>query len=816
MPLARPPCHRLPAAHPRADGLRLWAWSWAWMRPALVAGLLCLAAPVQAQLAPRTTVEAVRLDSGPLEDTLNRLSQQFGITLSFDPALTRDRRSPALLGEYGVDEALARLVEGSGLSVLRDRDGAYTLRRLPGGVVTLPIIPVSARADALTTPGGQTARSARVGTLGARALADVPFSLTSYTQQALQNRQARTLGDVMRADPSSQIAFGYGNFSEEFIVRGFPLSAGDITFGGMYGILPRQIVAANIVDRVEVLKGANAFLNGIAPTGSGIGGGLNIEPKRAGDTPLTEITLDYTGGQVGGNLDVGRRFGEDQALGLRVNSARRGGSTAIDNEHRQLQFDALALDYRGAGWRGTVDLGHQTQTINGGRSVVYLNGVGVPRLPSAESNYGQDWNISRLETTFGMLRGEFDLAPDWLAYAGIGGSRANESGTYSSPNVNASGLGIAGRLTVPYRAENTSVETGLRGRMQTGATAHRLNLSASASDIQTRAAYSLSSPGFATSLYAPPDAPYPATTIAGGNATDPGLTRRSRLRSIAVSDTLSWLDERIQLSMGARHQQINAQTFNYSGVNTSTYDRAAVTPVLGIVVKPWQNLSLYANRIEGLAQGGQAPAAATNSGETFAPFVSRQHEIGAKLEAASLVWTASVFTISQPSAYVDAATLRYLPAGEQRNRGLEFTVAGEPMPGLRILGGASLVDATLTRTGDATTEGRHAIGVPGSQLSLSGEWDLPVSVVGIDGLTVLGQVIRSGTQYANAANTQRVPAWRRIDLGLRYATRIQGHDVSWRANVENLTNRSYWASANGGYLTQGAPRTVKLAVTIDY
>ncbi|QEI07127.1 TonB-dependent receptor [Pigmentiphaga aceris] len=802
--------------------MQVQTWARGCLTPVILGALLCAAGPVQSQVVPReplAAVQPVHLQSGPLEDTLNRVSQQFGVTLSFDPALTRGRTSPALLGDYDIDDVLARLLAEHGLQALRDTDGAYTLRRLPGGVVSLPTIPVTARANesnASNTAVGQTSRSARFGALGTRDLADVPFSVTSYTRQTVQNRQAQTLGDVIRADPASQTALGHGNFSEEFIVRGFPLSASDVTFGGMYGVLPRQIIPANIIERVDVLKGANTFLNGIAPTGSGIGGALNIEPKRAGDKPLTEVTLDYTSGQVGGSIDLGRRFGDDAALGLRISSARRSGSTAIDDEHRQLKFDAIALDYRGEGWRTSLDLGRQRQTINGGRSVVYLSDAGVPPPPSTTINYGQDWNLSRLSTRFGMLRGEVDLAPDWQAYAGVGGSRTNEFGTYSSPTVNANGVGIAGRLTVPYRAENASFETGLRGRVQTGAIAHRLTLSASLSDIQTRAAYSRALPGFPTSLYDPPDVPYPVTTEIGGNLQDPGLTRRSRLRSIAASDTLSWLDDRIQLSLGARYQQIKAQTFNYRGINTSAYDRAALTPMLGIVVKPWQYLSVYANRTEGLAQGGQAPAAATNAGETFAPFMSSQYELGIKLEAAGLFWTASLFAIRQPNAYVDATSLRYLPAGEQRNRGAEITVAGEVLPGLRIVGGASFIDARLTRTGDRNTQGRHAIGVPSSQLSLGGEWDLPATWVGIDGLTAQGQIIRSGPQFANANNTQRLPAWTRMDLGLRYATRIRGHDVTWRANLENVTDRRYWASANGGYLTQGTPRTVKLAVTIDY
>ncbi|SAK61520.1 TonB-dependent siderophore receptor [Caballeronia temeraria] len=36
------------------------------------------------------------------------------------------------------------------------------------------------------------------------------------------------------------------------------------------------------------------------------------------------------------------------------------------------------------------------------------------------------------------------------------------------------------------------------------------------------------------------------------------------------------------------------------------------------------------------------------------------------------------------------------------------------------------------------------------------------------------------------------------------------------ASVLNVANKSYWALTIGGYLTQGAPRTVLLSMTTDF
>lgn len=61
-----------------------------------------------------------------------------------------------------------------------------------------------------------------------------------------------------------------------FVIRGFQLNGDDISLGGLYGVTPRQLISTDVLERVEVFKGANAFLNGASPTGSAIGGGINL------------------------------------------------------------------------------------------------------------------------------------------------------------------------------------------------------------------------------------------------------------------------------------------------------------------------------------------------------------------------------------------------------------------------------------------------------------------------------------------------------------------------------------------------------------
>jgi iron complex outermembrane receptor protein len=130
---------------------------------------------------------------------------------------------------------------------------------------------------------------------------------------------------------------------------------------------------------------------------------------------------------------------------------------------------------------------------------------------------------------------------------------------------------------------------------------------------------------------------------------------------------------------------------------------------------------------------------------------------------------------------------------------------------VRLLSGVTFLNAKMTSTGDAN-EGNKAVGVPDYTVVLGAEWDLPW----VQGLTLQSRLTRNGSQYLDSANNQKVDAWTTLDLGMRYAMKVDRHDVVWRLGVDNVTNKAYWSSANGGYLVQGAPRTMKLSVAVDF
>ncbi len=789
-----------------------------------VALAFTLLVPVSSQAADsvsESTARNVNIAPGLLSHALAQFAVAVGVPLSFDPAQLGNRQSPGLQGNYSAQAGFAQLLEGSGFELISTGGNGYTVapRVSADGALELGATNVSALRDdnAETYGGGQVAKVAQVGIFGNQALKDLPFSVTSYTAKTIADQQAQTVGDVLLNDASVRQSSGFGNFSQVFMIRGLPLVSDDISYNGLYGILPRQIVATEALERVDLFKGPNAFVNGVTPSGSGIGGGVNLQPKRANDVPTRSVTLEHSSdGQVGGHLDLGQRFGEDNRFGARVNLMQREGDTAVDDEDRRSSLISLGLDYRGDRLRLSADLGYQKQVINQGRSVIYVDSAlsKAPKVPHANASYAQSWSYSQLEDTFGMARAEYDLSDNWTAYVSGGAKHTRENGVYSSLTVtNLNGNAKGGMLYSPHDEDNKSLMAGLNGHFNTGPVSHQLNFGLAGIWGQQRSAFETigAASRYDSNLYDVTDKPRPRPTSFASDISDPRIVGKNTLRSAAVSDTLGLLDDRVLLTLGVRKQTMNVDGWNTtSGARTSSYEESITTPVYGLVIKPWEHVSFYANRIEGLAKGPTPPTTAINRDETFAPVRSKQIEAGVRLDMDSYGASLGVYRIEQPSSYTQGGIFRV--DGQQENKGVELNLYGEPLDGLRLLSGATLMKTEIEGSTNGVNDGNRAVGVPRFQFNLGADWDVP----GIEGAAVSARMLRTGGQYLNAANTQSIPAWNRFDLGSRYAFKLDDKEITLRANLENVANKAYWASAYGGYLTQGTPRTLKVSATLDF
>ncbi|POP43390.1 TonB-dependent siderophore receptor [Superficieibacter electus] len=691
-------------------------------------------------------------------------------------------------------------------------------------------IVVQATPQADFTPGGndlvpayldgQIAHGGRLGILGEQKAMDVPFNVIGYTSKLVQDQQAKTIADVVSNDAGVQAVQGYGNYAETYRIRGFKLDGDDMTFGGLPGVVPRQVMDTQMLERIEIFKGANSLVNGAAT--SGVGGMINLEPKRAQDTPNATVGVDYTSdSQVGGTVDAGRRFGDNNQFGARVNLVHREGETAVEDDKHRTTLAAIGLDYRGDRLRSSLDFGYHKKTSHGGETGLNISGVDfIPRVPDPTKNYSQKWAFSDIENEFGMAKSEYDLTDNWTAYAALGMQHAHETGVYSGPKLlNANGDATAGRLDTNRITDAYSGMGGLRGDFDTGFVSHKVNVGYSAQIEKDKTAWTMSSVNPTTNIYDNHPVPIPENTSFGGNYSDPLTTTRNRTQGWLLSDTLGVLDDQLLFTVGARHQKVVVR--NYSNADgsedtASRYTESRWMPTYGVVYKPWEELSLYANHTEALQPGTVAPKTAANYGKSTGIAHSKQNEVGVKVDFDRVGGSLSLFEIKKPSALQDTVTNIYALDGEQRNRGVELNVFGEPTLGLRLNGSTVWLDPEMTKTKGGVNNGKDAIGVPRFYMVLGAEYDIKP----VDGLTATARVNHSGSQYANATNTKKLDDYTTLDLGVRYRMHLnqEKNDMVLRVGVDNVTNEKYWSGVedNGTYIFEGEPRTVKVSMSYDF
>lgn len=702
--------------------------------------------------------------------------------------------------------------------------------------VTLNTIRITASADAsadgLTEPfaGGQVASGGRVGIFGNQKNLDTPFNLTSYTNEYIQSRQAKSVGDVLQADPSVRVARGFGNFQESYYIRGFVLGSDDTAYNGLYSILPRQYIPTELFERVELLKGASAFLNGATPSSGGIGGAINLLPKRAANEPLNRVTVgtDFNGGQIAN--DVSRRFGENQEFGVRVNTAYRGGNTSVDDEKASLGLASIGLDYRGDRLRLSGDMGYSNNRLDATRPNITLSGVtSIPKPIDSSSNYAQKWTYSNEEDVFGSYRAEYDLSDAVTAYAAYGfrhGEENNSLANFTLTNA-ATGDGTS------YRFDNARVdmvntgEIGVRAKLNTGAIEHNLVLSGSAFQQNSRNAYVMDYTNtFAGNIYrlTQYDKPeYSSSALKGNQLDAPKLTTRTRLRSIAIGDNLKALDERLTVMLGGRYQQIMQDSYTYNTSDKTSYDESKFTPALGVSYKITPEISIYANYIESLAKGLSAPSTVANKGTVLKPFVAKQKEVGAKFENDQIGLTLSLFDIDKQKGIVDQNNY-FVDGGKYVHRGAELSSYGKLTDSIKILGGVTWLDAKQKQTPEAKYNGNQEIGVAKLQANLGADWQLPIE----QDIAVNGRVVYTGSSYANDANTLKVGDWTRLDLGASYKIQFNQVPTTFNLSINNVFDKKYWASVGGydnigsnaktsnTYLNAGLPRTFMLSASFDF
>ncbi len=659
--------------------------------------------------------------------------------------------------------------------------------------------------------GGQVARKSQLGVLGERDFMETPFNVLSFTEEHIQNRQAQTIQDLVADDPAVQEASG-SSATNLWTVRGMELQGGDIAFNGLYNIAPSNTNSLNAVERVDILKGPSALLYGMAPNG-GVGGSINLVPKRAKDEPTRRFALSYgNGSQFGQSVDVGERFGKNKEYGVRINIVHRNGSTAFDREKQETTGAAIALDMRRNKLRASLDAGYLHREFKNATTSLRMSNAmiaafgSIPKAPSSKLNLGENGTFLDAKERYGLLRVDYDFNENWSAYAAAGLRHSEQDYAYNVFRLTAlDGTARVINYAYPKESRANTQEIGTKGKFQTGDLAHEMTVALNRThwtaytNTKTLNAYN-------TNFY---------NIVWQGVQGYTGLslpkTGESTLSGLAITDVITVPNEKWQFILGARYQKIKTESFSRTtGLRTASYNEAAWSPAYAILFKATPTASLYATYMQGLQEGGTADRWSLNAGEVFAPIKTKSTEMGVKFDLGKFATALSVYEMQKPTTIDDyvAPGRYYQRQVDYKSRGLEISFFGEPHTGTRLLGGLTWIDA---RYAPENYKGNTIEGVANKKFVLSVEQDIH----SVPGLSLSTRFLYTGAAYYDPNNSLRMAPWFRMDLGARYAFHMGDTPVTVRLDVNNLLDRRYW-QASSYRANLGAPRNFVLSVTAEF
>ncbi|HEZ0757001.1 TPA: TonB-dependent siderophore receptor [Neisseria meningitidis] len=684
-----------------------------------------------------------------------------------------------------------------------------------------------------------------------------PITVVNYDEQALNNTEARTLVDAVAKKDASVWQFGgESNTLTGLYFRGYQLDSRQFSVNGLAGMYGTQGTASVQVGSAQLIKGASTAVNGMDPEGA-VSGSVNIETKKAADEGNRKIGLGwFSNNRAQGTFDLGQRFGENKAFGVRANGKLRHGDTPRHGYSEDNKEFAVNADYRGETLRVAFDSIYAKRKTNGGRARMQDIQNAGGRLfgaPDGKTNLLPSWNWQNTAGQTNMLTFEWDAFDNAQITGGIGYNKARYYGTLISPtvclnatstctdmqNTNASGKVTArnydyntgtARLTDQY-FRTLSMNLSARGEFETGPVTHNWSTAfdrvirqrktirgtaAGAGKVEVKANENIAN------QLASFKADYPNSWENSAN-----LDANIKVNSLALSDTLGFVDNKYRLTLGGRFQAVE-----YTNKKKSqSGDAKRFSPMLMAAWVPQPDLVVYGNYMEDLEP---ADIKDDGTGDTTMakPRVSRQFEVGVRKNWGDFVTTLNAFQIKRPgywrgntktgtdfAAYKTQGGAKGDEQGMERNRGIEFNTYANllnntlhPTLGLMYLQ-STVKDYPNSR--DMLVNGVQ-VANPRVIAKAGVEWDTPFA----KGLTLNGNVSYFGKSYQDTKKQYAFPSYTLVDVGARYKTKLGKNTLTVSSSVENLFNKNYWQVQRGQYdrsfAVVGMPRTYWLKAELDF
>ena len=694
----------------------------------------------------------------------------------------------------------------------------------------------AARSYSIASDGDLRDR-VNLGVLGKANAFTAPITVVNYDEQALNNTEARTLVDAVAKKDASVWQFGgESNTLTGLYFRGYQLDARQFSVNGLAGMYGTQGTASVQVGSAQLIKGASTAVNGMDPEGA-VSGSVNIETKKAADEGNRKIGLGwFSNNRAQGTFDLGQRFGENKEFGVRANGKLRHGDTPRHGYSEDNKEFALNADYRGETLRVAFDSIYAKRKTNGGRARIQDIQNANGRLfdaPEGKVNLAPSWQAQNTRGQTNMLTFEWDAFENAQITGGIGYNNARYYGNFASPTVTSSGLTYnSGRARLTdQRFKTLSMNLTARGEFETGPVSH--NWSAAFDRIDRKrttyqGARQTRSSVIDPSLDIPTQLAKLDSNLGTAWSATPSVDTVIKVNSLAVSDTLGFVDNKYRLTLGGRFQAVEQK----NKLNGRKADASRFSPMLVAAWVPQPDLVVYGNYMEDLEP---SDIRTDDDGHvTMAdPRVSRQFEVGVRKNWGDFVTTLNAFQIKRPGYWRGNTTsgtdfamrknagLAYSGSeqGMERSRGIEFnTYANLLNKTLRPSFGLMYLQSTVKDYPNFADNLVNGVQVANPRVIAKAgvEWDTPFA----KGLTLNGNVSYFGKSYQDTQKQYAFPSYTLVDVGARYKTKLGKNTLTVSSSVENLFNKNYWQVQRGQYdrsfAVVGMPRTYWLKAELDF
>jgi catecholate siderophore receptor len=641
------------------------------------------------------------------------------------------------------------------------------------------------------------------------AVRDIPQAVTAVSEAQIEDRNFRSVGDLLRAVPGASAAQGEGH-RDQVVLRGNNSTA-DFFVDGLRDDAQYYRPLYNL-DRLEVLRGPNAMTFG---RGGG-GGVVNRVTKRPGFE-----TFGVAAGSVDSfgawSVDADANLALTEGVGARLNAVREefanhrdvfGGRVyAVNPTVRALVGPRtdLNLSYEYVDDARVVDRGVPSV---GGRPVrgyrdTFFGVRGVNRLglkahlarATIEHRFNDDVAIVGR-----LLYGDYDKF-----YRNV----------FPATTVDAGGAVGVQAYDDTQRRENLLGQTDLTWRVSTGPVSHVVLAGLEAGEQRTRSARLN---GFFDGV---------AGTTMGGRQVSVPLAERflapapvfrrgtgerttrstARFQAALVQDQMTIGP--VELLAGVRFDRFELRSVNLLSAERFERTDELWSPRLGLVVHPVEPVSLYLSYSRSyLPQSGDQFASLDLTSAALKPERFENIEAGAKWEPRpGLLLAAAVYRLDRTNTRSPGPNPgEVLLTGEQRSRGIELEATGRVRPNLLVTLGYALQEAEIRRTTAAAPAGRSVALVPKHQLSAWSRWDVTRRL----GLAV--GVEHRTKQFTSISNAVTLPAYTRVDLGafFRLSERVEA-----QVNIENLFDTGYFPTAHSdNNISTGAPLNARATVRV--